>query len=151
MARAMKARCLCGAVRFEGLRVDDAIHACHCSQCQRWTGGGPLYALRVSNVTVTGEDSIRAYRASDWGERAFCAICGTSLYWKMQGADIAYLPVGLLDDQSGLAVKEEIFVETRPEWLPPFDCATQSTEAEQKAALAAYLAKNEKEKPHDQT
>lgn len=141
----MKAQCLCGAVGFEATLADDVIHACHCTQCQRWTGGGPLYTVRVKDVAVTGEENIRSYRASDWGERAFCGACGTALYWKMQDGEIGFLPVGLLEDQSGLHVGEEIFVDTRPGWLPHFEGATQSTEAEQQAQLAAYLAKNDKE------
>lgn len=134
-----KAHCLCGAVRFDVEITDGNIQACHCEQCQRWTGGGPLFVTRVSNVKVAGNENIAAYHASEHGERGFCKNCGTTLFWKMQGGDISFLPVGLLEDQSGLSVREEIFVDRRPGWLPHFEGAGQSTEAQEFAKLDAYL------------
>lgn len=134
-------QCLCGAVRFEAAEVSDEIHACHCNECQRWTGGGPLYVVRVKGVEVTGEDNINAYHHSAHGERASCRVCGTTLYWKMKGKDIAMIALGVLDDRSGMALTEEIFVDHRPGWLPPAKGASQSTEAEEMAQLDAYLAK----------
>lgn len=132
-------RCLCGAVQFRG-DVAPSIQACHCVQCQRWTGGGPLLSVRVEGLEMTGETCITAYHASDWGERAFCGTCGATLYWRMRGKPVSYLAVGLLDDQSGLTVTEEIFVDQRPGWLPAWDGATQSTEAEEQAKLQKFLA-----------
>jgi hypothetical protein len=131
-------QCLCGAVRF-GAIVAHGIQACHCTQCQRWTGGGPLLSVRVSEMEMTGEDRIAAYHASEWGERAFCGTCGSTLYWRMRGEPVAYVTVGLLDDQTGLSVTEEIFVDHRPAWLPVFDGAAQSTEAEEMTKLENYL------------
>lgn len=131
--------CLCGAVRFTA-RVEPGVQACHCTQCQRWTGGGPLLSVRVHDLELTGTEAIQAFRASEWGERAFCGTCGATLYWRMQGRRIAYLAVGLLDDQSGLAVTEEIFTDHRPGWLPHWPDATQSTEAQEQAKLATFLA-----------
>ncbi len=135
----MKAQCLCGAVRFDGQLVDDAVLLCHCQQCQRWTGGGPLTTVRVKDVTIEGADNIGTYYASEHGERGFCKTCGTTLYWTMRGKPPAFLPVGLLEDQSGLTVKEEIFVDHRPGWLPVFEGARQSTEAEEMANLDEFL------------
>ncbi len=129
--------CVCGAVRFRG-RIEPGIQACHCTQCQRRTGGGPLFSVRVTDLEITGEDRVSAYHASTWGERAVCGTCGSTLYWRMQGRPIAYIAPGLLDDQSGLAVAEEIFVDHRPSWLPAFAGARQSTEAEEMAKLAAF-------------
>ena len=134
-------RCLCGAVRFSAVLPDDAIQACHCGQCQRWTGGGPLWAVRVKELELTGEDHIRAYQASAHGERAFCGTCGSTLYWHLQGRSIAFMPVGLLDDQSGLRVREEIFVDHRPGWLPEWPEAQQHSETEMQAKLNAFLSK----------
>lgn len=133
-------QCLCGAVRVEGA-VSTDVQACQCRQCQRWTGGGPLYAVRVRDLTVTGQDSIGTYHHSDHGERAFCKTCGTNLYWRLQGRSIAFIAPGLLDDQSGMTLKQEIFVDNRPAWLPPHPGAAQHSEAEMKAQLEAFLEK----------
>lgn len=131
--------CLCGAVTVEMTLRHDGLQLCHCGQCQRWTGGGPLVTVQVDRLDIDGAKATRAYRASDWGERVFCGTCGTTLWWKMQGKPVAYVAAGLLDDQSNLRVRDEIFVDHRPGWLPAWSDAKQSTEAQEMAALHAYL------------
>ena len=132
-------QCLCGAVSFTA-SVDAGIQACHCQQCQRWTGGGPLYSVRVKDLEIVGADQVMAFHASDWGERGVCATCGSTLYWKSRGEPISFLTAGLLDDQSSLSVTEEIFVDYRPDWLAAVPGASQSTEAQELAKLQEYLA-----------
>lgn len=139
-------QCLCGAVRLVA-DVEETAQACHCTQCQRWTGGGPFYATRVTNLTLTGKEHIESYHHSAHGERAVCKTCGSTLYWKMRGHSIAFVALGLLDDQSGITVTEEIFIDDRPAWLSPIEGASQHTEAEMQAQLDAFLAK---ETRHDQ-
>ena len=131
-------QCLCGAVTLRA-EISGAIQACHCVQCQRWTGGGPYLCVRVSDLQVTGAEYLAAYHASEWGERAVCGTCGSTVYWRMQGKPPDSVAVGLLDDQSGLHVGEEIFVDYRPAWLPAFEGATQSTEAQEMAKLAHHM------------
>ncbi len=133
------ASCLCGAVQLRMELASDAIQMCHCGQCQKWTGGGPLTSVKVASLEIEGEDATQSYRASEWGERVFCGTCGSTLWWKMQGKPVAYVAAGLLDDQSGLTVQDEIFVDHRPGWLPAWPDAKQSTEAQELAALHAYL------------
>ena len=133
--------CLCGAITLEAEISDTGIGACHCTQCQRWTGGGPLLSVRVDRLEIEGEKHIREFQLSDWGTRAFCRNCGATLYWRMVDGPIKHIAVGLLDDQSDLRLTEEIFVDYRPDWLVPVEAATQSTEAEQNALLKEYLDK----------
>ena len=64
--------------------------------------------------------------ASAWGERVNCAHCGTPLWWTMQGRRPRTIALGLIDDQSGLAIDEEIFVDRRPDWLSAAEGASQS-------------------------
>ena len=51
------------------------------------------------------------------------------------------LALGVLDDRSAMRLTEEIFIDHRPDWMPPCPGAAQHTEAEMQAQLAAYLAK----------
>lgn len=131
--------CLCGAVRFTCQLTSTGLQACHCVQCQRWTGGGPLFNVHVDMVDFEDDSAVGRYHASDWGERCFCTTCGSTLCWKMQDKPTRSLAVGLLDDQSGLTMTEEIFVDRRPDWLPKWTEAKQSTEAEEFAKLKDYL------------
>ncbi len=131
--------CLCGAVRIEATIPEAKIGACHCEQCRRWTGGSPLLSVPVSDLSISGEDSVQEFQISEWGVRAFCGKCGSTLYWRMADRQVTTIAVGLLDDQSGLNITEEIFVDCRAPWMAPVESASQSTEAEQMALLDEYL------------
>lgn len=130
-------RCLCGEISFSA-QISGEIGACHCLQCQRWTGGGPLVVSDVWDLVIDGAETANVYHASQWGERGFCKTCGTNLFWRMQGSTISSLAVGLLDDQSDLRMTKEIFVDYRPSWMQPWPGAAQSTEAEEIAKFKAY-------------
>ena len=132
--------CLCGAVRVDVALPSLTFMACHCAQCQRWTGGGPLYSISVEDVRLTGEDRIGVFKASDWGERAFCRDCGSTLFWRMAGGPIDSICPGLLDDQTGLSVSKEIFTDRRAPWMAPLPHTAQSTEAQEFAKLETVFA-----------
>ncbi|QHQ36533.1 GFA family protein [Algicella marina] len=134
-------RCLCGSVTLRIAVQGGGVSACHCSQCRRWTGGGPLYSIRADVLETTGEAAIASYRHSGWGERTFCGTCGTTLYWRMQGRPVAYVAPGLLDDQDGLTMESEIFVDQRAPWMQLVDGTSRTTEAEELAELEAFLEK----------
>ncbi len=136
-------QCLCGAVTLTATLTKPAIHACHCIQCQRWTGGGPLLVVEVDALEVQTTADPLVFRASEHGERASCSVCGSPLWWKMQTRPVRSVAVGLLDDQSNLSITEEIFVDSRASWLEAHDGASQSTEAEEFAKLDAFLANDE--------
>ena len=132
-----RGQCLCGAIRVQAEIDSDNINACHCGQCRRWTGGSPYLAVHVSDVEFDGTPA--SYRASDWGARLFCAACGTTISWKMQGKPYTNLAVGLFDDQGGLTLGSEIFVDRRAPWQDPIKGASQSTEADEYAKLATEV------------
>lgn len=137
--------CLCGAVRLQMTVPDLTFLACHCGQCRRWTGGGPHYAISVTDVGIEGAAHIVEHYASEWGARGFCGTCGTTLYWKMRDRDITSVAVGTLDDQDGLRLSEEIFSDCRAPWMAAVAGASQSTEAQEMAKLAAYMERKERE------
>lgn len=129
----VQGKCLCGAVRAGASLRSDDVQACHCIQCQRWTGGGPLLVVDCSDVVFDGEENIGLYQASEWGERGFCNICGSTLFWRKQGETGGELAVGLFPGQPGLKLGREIYTDRRPEWLPHAVNALQMTEAETEA------------------
>ena len=136
-------QCLCGSVKLTATLTKPTIHACHCTQCQRWTGGGPLLVVEVDELKVETTAEPTVFRASDHGERASCSVCGSPLWWRMQGRPVRSVAVGLIDDQSDLEVTEEIFVDFRPCWLEAYNGASQSTQAEEYEKLEAFLAKTQ--------
>lgn len=111
MNRRPEGRCLCGAVTVSVEGDLASITYCHCTQCRRQTGlyyattGAPL-----NQVTITGEEVIGRYRASEDAERGFCKVCGSALYWMREGDNSISLMAGLFDQPTGLRGGKHIFV-----------------------------------------
>jgi hypothetical protein len=112
--------CLCGAVRFEADLVSRNFGACHCEMCRRWTGSALLgMTFPLGNVRWRGADHIATRQTTPWAMRAWCRDCGTNLYFRVT-ADSAYagdieLPIGILDDASGLTLTNEIYIDHKPD------------------------------------
>jgi hypothetical protein len=111
-------RCLCGAVSYSAKGLEGTTAACHCGMCRRWTGG-PLLAISPGDVVWVGEDNIKTYTSSEWAERGFCSVCGTSLFYRVtapgphQGR--SHIAFGTLDDQRGFDMTLEYFIDLKPE------------------------------------
>jgi len=106
-------KCLCGAVTFEA-DVAPHFHACHCDMCRRWSGSPLMAAMAGPDVAFRGGE-VRRYRSSKIAERGFCPTCGSHLFYFSIPAKVFVLPVGLFDDQSGLGMTGEIYVDEQPE------------------------------------
>ncbi|MGB3386485.1 MAG: GFA family protein [Pseudaminobacter sp.] len=131
MSRQRTGSCGCGAVRFTVTgKVRDVIY-CHCSQCRKQTGH--FYAatnVADSDMDVQGEENITWYRSSSDARRGFCRICGSALFWKLDGLDTISVMAGLFDTPSGLKGQSHIFVADKGDYyeiddgLPQFPRST---------------------------
>jgi len=107
--------CLCGAVTITVAGQHDArVGACHCRMCQRWSGGlFVCFTADASAVSVTGE--VTRYRSSAFAERAFCARCGSHLWFNdvEEGArpQSYELMPGLFDEARDWPLRSEIYVD----------------------------------------
>ena len=114
----MTGGCLCGAVRFQITAESLVTYYCHCTMCQKLSGG-PF----TVGVTVPFEGSSftkgkpAAYESTPGNLRLFCGACGSTL-----GARVAENPklivfcLGCLDDPN--LIKPEIhgFTSTQVSW-----------------------------------
>ncbi len=112
--------CLCGAVRFESSEVPAEAGICHCDQCRRWTGIALMgVTVPTDSITWAGGEHIARIQSSEWAERAWCNKCGTNLYYRVtadnEWAGGTEIPVGLFDDPNGFALKNEIFIDQKPD------------------------------------
>ena len=113
MADTLTGRCLCGAVtvRVKGDH-DPRVGACHCRMCQRWSGG--LF-LCFNGHEVEVEGPVTRFQSSPFGERAFCATCGSHLWFHnlQEGGDRYELMPGLFDEARDWPMGSEIYTDRR--------------------------------------
>jgi hypothetical protein len=136
-------RCLCGAVTFKADVAKREIDVCHCSMCRRWSSGGPSINLGHDGpVEFSGSESIGLYKSSEWAERAFCKVCGSSLYYHLLGTDHYAFSAGALDDQSGLVLTQQIFIDEKPAY---YDLANDTPKLTGAQVFAAFNSSGKSE------
>ena len=113
-------KCLCGAVRYTLRETPDAFGVCHCTMCQRVSGGVNMaFTVPADDIEITGAEHVRTDRSSDRAARSFCGICGSNLWYRSTDpAEVSpgySIGFGSLDDKSGLRLAKEICIETKPE------------------------------------
>ncbi|KQT60467.1 MULTISPECIES: GFA family protein [unclassified Aureimonas] len=126
--------CLCGAVRLDAVLGSAEAGVCHCSMCRKWSGG-VFMTVECDSVAFADEASLGIYRSSDYGERLFCRVCGSSLVWRMQDGSAHALALQALDDQSGIALTSEIFIDEKPSFYAFANETRKMTGAEFIAAV----------------
>ena len=107
-------RCLCGAVSYEVRGPLRDILLCHCVECRRWGGdAGAFAATRTDDLVIGETDALRwidSPESDHDARRAFCAACGSSLFWDAPGRATISVSAGTLDLPTGLRVASHWFV-----------------------------------------
>lgn len=129
-------QCLCGAVKFTAEIARREVDACHCGMCRRWSAGPYIGIGHDGPVTFEGAGCIGLYKSSDWAERGFCKVCGSSLFYHLLGTDHYSFSAGALDDQSGLALTAQIFIDEKPAYYDFANDTPKLTGAEVFAAFS---------------
>ena len=90
--------CQCGRIRYEAGIDNDEAYFCHCSMCQKATGG---IAAAFKNVIQANlrwlADEPDWYQSSPIAERPFCSTCGTPLGFRYPDSDKMDLTIGSFD------------------------------------------------------
>lgn len=130
-------RCLCDRIQFEVELSDTHYDACHCGMCRRWAGG-PFFGKTADSLKIlSGAESAKAFRTSDWAERVHCAECGANLWYHLLPADLYMVSVGALDDQSDMELVEEIYIDCKPKGYAFAGETDKKTEADVVAAFTS--------------
>lgn len=117
-------RCLCGSVTYELSGDLIATAVCHCSHCQRQSGGAFSVNLIVheSQLAITGE--LKTYEErGELGDdvyvrRKFCPECGSPIVSelaKTQG--VVAVKAGTLDDRAAVSPNVEVWCVDRQPWV----------------------------------
>lgn len=113
--------CLCKAITFEiDQFLPEAAH-CHCSMCRKFHGAA--YAtfagvLEENFRWLSGESSLKSYRAENETVRQFCDCCGSSLtfYSPKATKGIIEIALGVMDSQVPVRPDANIFMQSAASW-----------------------------------
>ncbi|HEY9217381.1 MAG TPA: GFA family protein [Phenylobacterium sp.] len=110
--------CLCGQVRWRATAEPANVRVCHCTLCQKATGG-PFFARALflePGIAFTGETT--RWASSARLDRLSCARCGTPMFAQGKN-DPPRLAVSLatFDDPGAVAPDMHFFTSTKLPWL----------------------------------
>ncbi len=124
MVAPLKGSCLCGACTFTATPSADGAGVCHCGQCRKWSGGMFLNVYCGDSIVFDDGAPLGSYKGSEWGERIFCRICGSSLVWQTQDGSHQSASIQAFDDPSQFTLTTQIFTDQKP------NCYTLANETE---------------------
>jgi hypothetical protein len=128
----LSGHCNCGGVRFEIDAPLPAAAYCHCTRCQRRTGGAFQASARLEpgSLRVTqGEDRLAQWEVPDGMAKVFCADCGSHLFARdADSGELAIVRLGAIEGDPGVRPSAHQFVAYAAPWqeipddgLPRFD------------------------------
>src|SRR3954453_21861445 len=122
MATTITGGCLCGGVRFEATLPFADANYCHCLRCRKHSGSEFGVQARVPRDQfrlLSGEELVTVYRPQGGRVKAFCSVCGSSLFGREgpEGDEIA-IRLGALDGDPGIRPAFHTFAESAPQWAP---------------------------------
>ena len=113
--------CLCGAVRFTATLPSKWVAHCHCTLCQRAHGAAFVtwIGFEAGQVQVTASDAALKWFASPaGGERAFCARCGSSLFFRStQWPGELHVARALVTDPVDREPQGHVYYDTHVSWV----------------------------------
>ena len=145
--------CACGQVRYRLHREPLFVHCCHCTRCQRETGGPFAHhaMIEFSAFSVQAGEPEFVLVPTDSGGRhwvARCPHCRTAM-WNEHGSRRSitrYVRVGTLDEPARCPPRAHIYARSCQPWIalgsdaPAFDAYYDATTTWPPESLARYAA-----------
>ena len=110
--------CLCGAVRFRVTAEPLEALYCHCTMCQRATGGpfSTSATVPIEAFAITKGEP-RAYESSPGFVRLFCGECGSPLVFQAKNnPKLANFALGCLDEPNTIKPRLHMYTSTQANW-----------------------------------
>lgn len=107
-------QCVCGAVKVSATVTNPIVRACHCDMCRRHTSS-MFMSLPTDPGSQIIEGPVKSFQSSDWAERGFCEVCGSTLWYGTLHDGAKNLAAGLFDNAAAAPLKLEFFVDQCPE------------------------------------
>jgi hypothetical protein len=115
----VRGQCLCGRVEFEIAGEIPMMYQCHCSLCRKQSGAASSAATIVALQNfrwVRGEECISSWVKETGFRSDFCSSCGAPVPNPLRNLPYIWVPVGLLEDDEGLAIGIQVFVGSKAAW-----------------------------------
>lgn len=116
--------CACGTIRFTLTASPLIVHACHCRDCQRLTGGPFVINIWIEKKFVEpGPVAPKSFRLAGGSgkhhEVFFCDNCGTTLWsrYDIAPGDCLFVRAGTLDNPQTVTPDVHIFTRSKLPWL----------------------------------
>jgi hypothetical protein len=116
-------RCHCGDITFEAEVDPDALHICHCTDCQTLSGSAFRMNIPASaeHFVLRGTPKTYIKTAESGNKRlhAFCGTCGTPIYaCAVDNPQIYGLRVGTITRRAAFAPRRQIWLGGRARHRP---------------------------------
>lgn len=145
--------CACGAVTFTMTGEPYAVHACHCTDCQRLTGGAYVVNawIEAGAIEVTsGTPEVTKLKGGSGKDHDlyYCGKCATQLWsrFHLDAGDNRFVRVGCLDTADSLPIDIHIFTASKrpdtriPEGALAFDRFYNLREVWPEGRIKRYFA-----------
>lgn len=110
MSESNTGSCLCGAVRLKTSGKLRNVAACHCGQCRRQTGHyWAATNVKEDELEIEGAENLTWFASSPNVRRGFCKICGSLMFWKLEGLEHISIGAGMFDAPTGLVLDQHIY------------------------------------------
>jgi hypothetical protein len=120
---ALAGRCSCGAVRYKLTNSPLIVHACHCRDCQRITGGPHVINIWIETKFVETRATPKSFvlkgGTGKLHEVFFCDNCGTYVWsrYHIVPSDCLFVRAGTLDNPKSVAPDVHIFTRSKLPWV----------------------------------
>jgi len=86
--------------------------------------------LAPDQATLVIKGPAKAFQSSDWAERGFCSVCGSTLWYGTVHDGARYLSAGLFEDAAQAVPAVEYYVDKCPQGYGLKGAHKRMTEAE---------------------
>ena len=114
--------CRCGNVRYSADAEPIFVGVCHCANCQKSSGTAFTTVVAVPKPAVSLTGTVSTYQGrGDTGKatyKRFCPACASPIAIEAEVmADVVMIPVGTLDDTSGIKPAMQIYCDSAQSWV----------------------------------
>jgi hypothetical protein len=104
-------------VKYEADSDGSMAGVCHCTRCQRASGGASLpgFLTTPDNFkVVAGADQVAAYAEEGFATRHFCTACGSGVY--ASSGEWVVINAGTLEPGSAFNPQFHMMVDSKAAW-----------------------------------